>query len=257
MFHRRSLLLAGLVTLLASTAVYAAAPPPGPAYQIVLRSRHAEAMPTRAKDAQTGGGSIVVEQPEPNTIVVTMGGSAVVGSDFHGSDAGIAFNLEQDLEIIPIRKGVRPPRIGMVGRVVGTLQVTDPGKCGKACGTADQGPATASLALGGTSLLCVNVKPSGVACGQESSVNFRDGPVETVAAPGSYCLNGTFRLGVTQGKGLCNRQAAVADFDPAPQLDAFWSDALKPFRAVPRRDFGFKVVVRVVEDAAPEAGAPK
>jgi hypothetical protein len=32
---------------------------------------------------------------------------------------------------------------------------------------------------------------------------------------------------------------------------------LKPFRAVPRRDFGFKIVVRVVEEAAPEAGPQK
>jgi hypothetical protein len=254
MLSRRSLVLTGFVALLGAAAVRAADPPPGPAYQIVLRSRNAEATPNRTGEAQTGGGSIVVEQPEPNTVIVTMAGSAVVGSDCHGSAAGIVFNLEQDLDIVPTRAGVRPPRVGMVGRVVGTLQVTDPGKCGKSCGTADQGPATASLALGGTSLLCVNVKPSGVACGQESSVNFRDGPVETVAAPGSYCLNGTFRLGVTQGKGLCNRQAAVADFDPAPQLDAFWSDALKPFRAVPRQDFGFKIVLRVIEDPAPEVG---
>jgi hypothetical protein len=251
MFHRRSLLLAGLVTLLASTAVYAAAPPPGPAYQIVLRSRNAEAVPNRTKDAQTGGGWVVVEQPEPNTIVVTMGGAAVVGSDFHGSAAGIAFNLEQDLDIIPMRKGVRRPRVGMVGRVIGTLLVTDPRLCGKPCGTADQGPATACLALGGTNLLCVNVNPSAVSCGQESSVNFRDGPVEAVAAAGSYRLTASFRIGVNQGKGVFHRQAAVADFDPAPQLDAFWADALKPFRAVPRKDFGFKVVLRVVEDAGP------
>ena len=47
------------------------------------------------------------------------------------------------------------------------------------------------------------------------------------------------------------RQAAAADFDPAPELDSFWADVLKPFRAVPRRDFGFKVVLRVVEEAAP------
>jgi hypothetical protein len=257
MIDRRSVLLAGLVALLGPAAVHAADPPAGPAYQIVLRSRHAEATPARCKDAQTGGGWIVVEQPEPNTIVVTMGGSAVAGSDCHGSAAEIAFELGQDLEIIPTRKGVRPPRIGMVGRVVGTLQVTDPGKCGKACGTAEQGPATASLSLGETGLLSVNVKPSAVSCGQESSINFRDGPVECPGAVGCYRLTGSFRIGVTQGKGVFNRQAAVADFDPAPQLDAFWADALKPFRAVPRKDFGFKVVVRVVEDAAPEVGPGK
>src|SRR5262245_39488539 len=168
MLTRCSLLLASLAALLSPAAVSAADPPAGPAYQIVLRSRHAEATPTRTKDAQTGGRSVVVEQPEPNTIVVTMGGAAVAGSECHGSAAGIDFHLEQELEIIPTRTGVRPPRVGMVGRVVGTLQVTDPGKCGKAkaCGTAEQGPAAACLALGGTALLSINVQPSSVVCGQ-------------------------------------------------------------------------------------------
>jgi len=59
---------------------------------------------------------------------------------------------------------------------------------------------------------------------------------------------------VNQGKGVFHRQYAVADFDPAPQLDPFWADALRPFRAVPRRDFGFKLVLRVVEDAGPGTG---
>jgi hypothetical protein len=254
MLTRRSLLLVSLAALLCPAAVPAADPPPGPAYQIVLRSRHAEATPTRTKDAQTGAGYVLVEQPEPNTIVVTMGGAAVAGSDCHGSTAGIDFNLEQELEIIPTRTGVRPPRIGMVGRVVGTLQVTEPGKCGKPCGTAEQGPATASLALGGESLFAVNVQPSSVACGQQLSINYRHGPVESRAVPGPYCLTGSFHIGVSQGKGVWNRQAAVADFDPAPQLDAFWADALKPFRAVPRKEFGFKIIVRVVEDAPTEVG---
>jgi hypothetical protein len=250
------LLLAGLVALLGPVAVfYAAGPPPappGPAYQIVLRSRNAEVTPTRTGEAQTGGGSILVEQPEPNTIVVTMGGSAVVGSDCHRSAAGIDFNLEEDLEVVPLRGGVRPPRIGMIGRVVGTLQVTDPGRCHfRPCGSAEQGPATACLASGETCLLTVNVKPSAMACGQELAINHRDGPVECPALVGCYRLTGSFHIGVTQGKGVFYRQFAVADFDPAPQLDAFWADALKPFRAVPRRDFGFKVVLRVVEDPAP------
>jgi hypothetical protein len=251
MCKRRPLLLAALIVLPGLAAVCAADLPVDPGYQIVLRSRHAEAVPNRTKDAETGGGWIAVEQPTPNTIVVTMAGSAVVGSDCHGSAAGIAFDLEQDLDILPLRNRVRPPRVGLVGRAVGTLQVTDAGKCGKACGTAEQGPATACLAIGGTSLLSVSVKPSAISCGQELSVNLRDGPFESVAAAGSYRLTGSFRIGVSQGKGVFNRKAALADFDPAPQLDAFWADILKPFRAVPRQDFGFKVALRVVEDAAP------
>src|SRR5262245_34841624 len=157
MLTRCSLVLACLAALRSPATLHAADPPAGPAYQIVLRSRHAEVTPTRTKDAQTGGGSIVVEQPEPNTIVVTMAGSAVAGSSCHRSAASIDFNLEQELDIIPTRTGVRPPRIGMVGRVVGTLQVTDPCKCCgkfcKPCGSDDQGPAAARLSFGATSML--------------------------------------------------------------------------------------------------------
>jgi hypothetical protein len=250
------LVLAGLVAL-PGLALGQGAPPAAPAYQIVLRSRHAAVTPNKTREAQTGGGSILVEQPDPSTIVVTMAGSAVVGSSCHGSAAGITFDLEQDLDIVPLRKGARPPRVGMVGRVVGTLQVTDPGHCGHACGAADQGPATACLALGGTTLLSVNVQPAAVSCGQELSINHREGPVETVAAAGPYHLAASFRIAVNQGQGVCYRQFAVADFDPAPQLDAFWADALKPFRAVPRRDFGFKVVLRVIEDDAPAVAAKR
>src|SRR5262249_32413763 len=126
------------------------------------------------------------------------------------------------------------------------------GKWCKPCGTAEQGPATASLLLGETGLLSINVQPSAVACGQELSINNRDGPVECPAAEGCYRLVGTFHIGVNQGKGVCHRQLLVAAFDPAAQLDAFWADALKPFRAVPRRDFGFKILLRVVEDTSVE-----
>jgi hypothetical protein len=256
MLNRRSMLMAGLLTLLGPVAVFYAfgqAPAQsGPAYQIVLRSRIAEVAPMRSKDAQTGGGSIVVGEPELNTVVVTMGGGAVVGSEFCGSSAAMDFHLEQDLDIVPARQGVRPPRIGLVGRVVGTLQVSDPGKCClKACGSAEQGLASATLSSGDLHLLSVNVQPTAAACGQELSINHRDGPVESTAAPGCYRLSGSFHFGVNQGKGVFCRQFAVADFDPAPQFDAFWANALKPFRAVPRRDFGFKVVLRVVEETVP------
>jgi hypothetical protein len=133
--------------------------------------------------------------------------------------------------------------------------VTDPCKCGKLgckpCGSAEQGPATAALSVPEATLLSVSVPPSAVSCGQEVAINNRNGPVECPGGPGCYRLAGSFRIGVNQGKGVFHRQAAVADFDPAPELGAFWADALKPFRAVPRRDFGFKVVVRVVEDSGP------
>jgi hypothetical protein len=88
--------------------------------------------------------------------------------------------------------------------VVGTLQVTDPGKCCLGpCGTAEQGPATACLSSDTTSLLTINVEPAGAMCGQELAINNREGPVERPAAVGHYRLAGSFRIGVTQGKGCC------------------------------------------------------
>ena len=208
----------------------------------------------RNKNAQTGGGSILVERPEPNTMLVTMAGSAVAGSDCHAWAAALEFKLEQELEIIPTRPGVRPPRIGMVGQVIGTLQATEGCNCCKSGGSAEEAGAVACLSCGGTSLLSIGVKPAGVGCGQGLAVNYKDGPVECPAVPACYHLAASFHFGASQGKGVFYRQAAVADFDPAPQLDGYWADVLKPFRAVPRKDFGFRIVVRVVEDVPSEAG---
>ncbi len=250
MLNQRGLIFASLATLIFPALMYAADAPTGPAYQIVLRSRSGEVTPSRSKDTQTGGGTISVEQVEPNTILVTMTGSAAAGSDCRSTHAALDFNLEQELEIIPTRKGLRPPRVGMVGRVIGTLQVTDGGKCDKGCGGAEQGPASAFLSTGGTNLLSLNVKPAATSKAQELAVNYREGPIEAPAVTGMYRLNASFRIGVTQGKGTFNRQFAVADFDPAPQLDGFWAEALKPFRAVPRKDFGYQLIIRVVEEPA-------
>ncbi len=224
----------------------------GPAYHIVLHSRHAQAAPQRSRDAQTGGGSILVEQIEPHTIVISLFGSAAAGSGCRGCQSAIDFQLQQELEIEPTRKGVRPPRIGMTARVMGTLQVTDPGHCGRSCGSAGQGPACADLSCQGVRILTVGVNPSAVAGGQELAINHRAGPVETVASPGMYCLTASFRIQADQGKSFFHRQFAIADFDPAPQLDSFWADALVPFQAIPRSDFGFKIALRVIEDTEVE-----
>src|SRR5262249_60328846 len=128
--------------------------------------------------------------------VVTMRGAAVAGSECRGGSATLDFNLDQDLDIIVTRKGLRPPRIGMVGRVVGTLQVTDPGHCfkggGKSCGNADQGPAAATLSMGDTNLLTLNVQPAAASVGQELPINHREGPVEATATVGSYRLSDPF-----------------------------------------------------------------
>ncbi len=249
MLLRRLSFLTGVVALLTSTLTLAAQQPAGPAYQIVMRSRSAEVAPIKGKDAQTAGGTITVEQPEPNTLVISMTGGVIAGSQCKDSHASMQFELDQDIEIIPTRQGVRPPRLGMVGRVTGTLQVSHKGN-----GSAEQSCATAILVSGESTILGINVKPAGVGgCGNMLSINNREGPVEIAAAAGCYNLKGTFNISASQTKGVCCNNFAVADFDPAPQFDSAWNDALKPFRAVVRKNFGFKVVLRVIEDAPTES----
>src|SRR5262249_1176029 len=177
---------------------------------------------------------IRVDQPEPNTLVVWMTGTAVAGSEVHGSSAGITFELEQALEILPTRSGLRPPRIGMVGFVEGTLQVTDPYKHAKykTCGSAEQSARTACLALGDAPILSIAVRPFAVGPGSPVFVNNREGPVEVVGAPGCYTLQASFGMTVSQGKCMCTRQYAVADFDPAPQLAPSSAHALRAATAV-------------------------
>lgn len=240
------LLVAGFATT--NGAVASGAEASSPAYRIVLRSRESQATPAKSKTSQTGGGSIVIDQPSADTIVIRMGGSAAAGSTFHCSTAAINFALNQELEILATREGLRPPRVGMMGRLIGTLTVTEAEKWQHAQGSAHQGPAAATLWSCENAILAVDLPSSGVACGQKLAINNQCGPCEATAAAGCYRLTANFDVAANQGKGVWHRQYAVADFDPAPQLDPFWADGLKTFRAVPREEFGFTLVVRVVED---------
>lgn len=245
---RRLLAVVGLATSLAS-AITAEAQDAS-AYRIVLRSRESQATPQLGKTSQTGGGSIVVEQPSPDTVIIRLGGSAAAGSNCHCSNAAINFAMVQDLEVVAAREGVRPPRLGMMGRLVGTLTVTEAEKWQHAEGAALQGPATAALWCCENSILALELPASGAACGQKVAINNQAGPCEAQGVAGCYRLTANFQVEANQGKGVWHRQYAVADFDPAPQLDAFWADGLKTFRAVPRNEFGFTVVLRVVEETA-------
>jgi hypothetical protein len=139
--------------------------------------------------------------------------------------------------------------------LIGTLDSTL-----KKGGTADQASACAtfgSLALP-EPIVSMCIKPHAVGGGENLLVNERVGPMEAVVAPGPYHLSQTFAINVVQDKACYLTGAAAADFDPDPRLDGRWNDVLKPFRAVPKKDFGFRVILRVVEDVPPvEASAPQ
>jgi hypothetical protein len=228
--------------------VQAAEPP----YVLVLRSRTAAVTPERTKDAQTGGGFIQVTQVQPNAIMALMRGAVTAGGSHKEDSAAMQFFLNQDFEVRATRAGLRPPRLVFTGWIIGALQSTL-----RDGGMAEHGPACAAVRSGSEPLLSLCLKPHGVGGSENLLVNDRVGPLEMVVAPGGFNLNQTFAIRAAEGKSCYHIGGAAANFDPDPKLDSKWNDVLKPFRAVPSQDFGFRVILRVVEDIPPlEASSP-
>lgn len=229
----------------------APAPAATPPYVILLRSREAAATPERTRDAQTGGGFIQVTQLQPNVVMALFRGAVAAGTGHHEGSAAMQFMLNQDFEVLATRASLRPPRLVLAGWVIGALETTLKGS-----GMAEQSPACASIGSGGASLINLCIKPHGVGGGENLLVNDRVGPIEAVVLPGCFTLNQTFAIRAAEGKTHCHTGGAAAVFDPEPKMDSRWNEVLKPFRAVPSKDFGFRVILRVVEDVLPVAVAP-
>lgn len=219
---------------------------PAPPYVILLHSRGAAVTPEKSKNSQTGGGYIQVTQVEPNAVMFFMHGAVATRADHKDGSAAMQFELNQDFEIVPAREGVRPPRISLSAWVIGTLNSTE-----AEGGTAEQAAGCAAVRSADVPLLKVCVNPHGVSTGQNLLVNDRFGPIQAAAVPGPYTLHQTFALNANQPKRACRPGFASADFDPDPRLDPQWNALLKPFRAVSHKDFGFHVLLRVVEDIPP------
>jgi hypothetical protein len=227
---------------IALSGAFAQAPP----YLILLRSRDAVVTPARGKDGQTGGGFIQVTQIQPNAVMVLMRGAVAAGTGHHDGSAAMRFALTQDFEIVASRSDARPPRLVVAAWLIGALESSL-----RNGGSAEHGPALASIRAADQPILNLAIKPHGVGGGENLLVNDRVGPLEQVVTPGGYCLNQTFAINAVQGPTHCHNGGAAAVFDPDPKLDALWNEILKPFRAVPPRDFGFRVILRVVEDPPP------
>lgn len=247
-----ALIAAGVVTLASGiyTLAQATAEPP---YVFVLRSREAVVTPERTRHAETGGGFVQVTQISPNVVLFLMRGATAAGED-HAGRAGMQFKLEQDLEVQATRSGLRPPRLVAAAWLIGSLQSSL-----KHGGTAEQGPAYATLHSPTCPEPVANIvmKPHTVGPGENLLVNERVGPIEALAPPGPLHLSQAFEMSATADGHCCHAGSAAALFDPDPRLDNRWNEVLKPFRAVPKRDFGFRVILRVVEDTpAPDVVTP-
>lgn len=217
----------------------------GPAVTITLGSRKAGVTPSRMGCTHTGGGNIDVAQPAPDTVVVTMSGVAVAGAHpCKGSAASLRFDLLQLFEVTFEKPEVKSAKISLEARVIGLLRSHRGG------GSAQSGPAVASVALGKLDIVNVSLPPHTVAGGDNLSVNDREGPAAVPISSGPFALHQSFEVSAAHSQCLRLCKAASSEFAPDPGLDPLWISYWEPFHGAAKKDFGFQVILKVLPDNA-------
>jgi hypothetical protein len=245
-----------LLTLAASFALAAAARPAdaptsssAPVVTIDLGSRQAQGTPTRSGFNHTGGGNTDVQQPTPDTLVVTMTGVAVAGG-CPGKDsvATLAFDLCQEFEVSIARPDVKRARLTIEARVIGLLRSQDKG--GGSAAIACPHAFVAPSGVVGTvpALVEVTLPPRAVSGGENLSVNDRCGPIAAVVPAGRYALREVFGVQAAHPKKVLPCKAASAEFAPDPALDPLWISYWEPFHGAQKKDFGFQVILKVAPE---------
>ena len=221
-----------------------AADAPSPAVTISLANRQSSASPSRQGFTHTGGGNIDVSQPSADTIVITMTGVAVAGGHpIKNSQAGWNFDLNQTFEVAFADAKVKKAKLTVEGRVVGLLRSN-----AKGCGTAQAGPATATVSGGQGGSISLSMPVHQVGCGENLSINDHEGPTGAVVTAGTFTLHQSWNLCATHPKNIKPCKAISAEFAPDPALDPLWISYWEPFHGASKKDFGFQVTIKVAAE---------
>ncbi len=224
------------------------AEPEKPPLALKLNGREARAMPQRCGFAPAGGGNIDVQQPAPDTIVITVTGVAVAGGHpCRKSSAILHADLTQCFEVVFEKTEVKNPKLTLEGRVIGLLR----SHCkGGGCASESGWAALACAAEG--EALTIQL-PANTACkGENRSINDHEGPCGAPVRPGKYVLKAQFEVSATHPCGL--GKTASAEFAPDPALDPLWIDYKEPFHGIAKKDFGFQLTIKVMEEVGPANG---
>jgi hypothetical protein len=214
---------------------------PAPPVTITLKNRHGHAVPHRCGCSHTGGGNTDVQQPSPDTVVFTMTGAALTAPHPKGSSASMNFDLDQCFEVAFASPKVKKAKISLNGTVIGLLRGDKHG----GCASVDSG--SAQVTCGPANLLSVHIEPHSV-CGCENlSINDNVGPVSGPITPGEYHFAQFFNISASHKAHLIGK-ASSAEFAPDPALDPLWMSYREPFHGAAKKDFGFKVILRVESD---------
>lgn len=221
---------------------------PAPDVSITPGRREGRVVPCRTGCTHTGGGNIDVQQPSPDTLVVTMSGVAVAyGSPAGPASAALDFALNQAFDISFDKPTVKAAKITMEARVIGFLRSHKVGSAEESGSASVTGPGCAGLTIA--------VPTHSVAGCESLSINDKEGPVSVVIpAAGTFCLTQTFRVAASMPKAIFPVKAPSAEFAPDPALDPIWISAKEPFHGAAKKDLGFQVTVKVAPEEVP---APK
>jgi hypothetical protein len=217
--------------------------PTAPTVSIVLGPRHGHVTPTRCGCTHMGGGNIDVAQPSPDTVVITMTGAAIAYGSVRNAEATMAFDLEQCFELKYENPKVKKSKLSMEGRVIGLLR----GHCKGDSAAYDN--ACASVGCDTVSLLHLCVPPHGVGGCEFLSVNDHDGPYESPIAAGKYTLHQTFMVSAHAHGYVVPCKGPAAEFAPDPALDPLWLPYKEPFHGAAKKDFGFQITLKAIDDS--------
>ncbi len=218
---------------------------PSPDVSLVLGSRSGKVTPCRTGCTHTGGGNIDVQQPAPDTLIITMTGVAVAyGGPTGPASASQVFDLVQQFEVSFDKPTVKAAKLTIEGRVIGFLRshkIGSADECASATVTNGTGPGL-SLAM-----------PSHVVSGCESiSINDKEGPTSTVVAAGKYTLAQSFKVTAAMPRSILPCKAPSAEFAPDPALDPLWISAKEPFHGAAKKDLGFQLTIKVASEEVPQ-----
>ncbi len=167
------------------------AQPASPTVTITLKDRHGHATPDNSGCTHTGGCNIDVQQPSPDTVVITMTGAAVATGGLKGSTATVQFDLVQCFDLVFEKPEVKTAKITLEGRVIGVLRSGPKGGCASESG----GSASVSA---GAALVSVTVPEHSVSGGENLSINDKGGPESAILPAGTYTLHQTWQVNATQ-----------------------------------------------------------
>lgn len=234
-----------LASLAAALPMVVIAADSAPKVTISLKNRHGHCTPERCGCTHTGGGNIDVQQPKDDTLVITLTGVAVAAPHPSRSRAVMNFDVQQCFEVVFADEKVKRAKVSLDAQVIGLLRSHK-----NSAAAVNNG--TAAVSGGGHQIVGIALEPHSVCGGENLSINDHPCPVSAPIVAGDFHYSQTFCISAEHASAILGK-AASAEFAPDPALDPLWISYWEPFRGAQKKDFGFRVTMKVEPD---DAAAP-